>query len=219
MKYNLVKDLINLVEEFELSKINTFSKDIEGFKKWICSEKKKAKPNAEEPYWEGKEKGRSAESIINTLIVHLNRYAKTYSKAAIHDSDFSTQEEFIYLINLKALGAMTKMELIKKNIQEKSAGIQIINRLLQQGWVEQHDSALDKRSKIIGISEKGIIALEKQMDKIRLATKVVTGNLTETEKVELIRLLSKLEDFHQPIFAENLASSELLDKVVTQYLP
>src|SRR5690554_5295977 len=91
----------------------------------------------EEPYWEGKEKGRSPESVINTLIVHMNRYAKSYSKSAIYDSEFSTQEDFIYLINLKAFGAMTKMELIKKNIQEKPVGMQIINRLIENGWVDQ----------------------------------------------------------------------------------
>src|SRR5690606_39709334 len=66
-----------------------------------------------------KDKGRSAESVINTLIVHMNRYAKSYSKSAIYGSDFSTQEEFIFLINLKAFGAMSKMELIKKNIRSE----------------------------------------------------------------------------------------------------
>jgi hypothetical protein len=57
---------------------------------------------------------RTPESAISTLLVHLNRYAKTYSKSAIMDSEFSTQEDFIYLINLKAFGEMTKMALIKK---------------------------------------------------------------------------------------------------------
>jgi hypothetical protein len=32
----------------------------------------------------------------------MNRYAKAYSKSAIHGSEFSTQEDFVYLINLKA---------------------------------------------------------------------------------------------------------------------
>ena len=59
---------------------------------------------------------------------------------------------------------MTKMELIK-NIQEKPAGIQIINRLLQQGWIEQSDSATDKRSKIIQITPQGLHALDAQMEK------------------------------------------------------
>src|SRR5690554_3404938 len=126
----------------------------------------------EEPDWEGKDKGRSPESVINTLIVHMNRYARTYSKSAIYDSEFSTQEDFIYLINLKAFGAMTKTDLIKKNIQDKPVGMQIINRLIKQGWVQQLDSLTDKRSKIISITAQGSIALAQNMQKIRQATEI-----------------------------------------------
>jgi hypothetical protein len=46
--------------------------------------------------------------LLAPLLVHMNRYAKTYSKSAIAGSGFNTQEEFIYLINLKAFGSMTK---------------------------------------------------------------------------------------------------------------
>src|SRR5688572_10288391 len=96
-KYSLLKDLIMLAEEFEAQTQKNYSNDLNGFKHWIYDDIKNASP-MEEPVWEGKEKGRSPESAINTLIVHMNPYAKTYSKSAIHNSDFSTQDEFIYLI-------------------------------------------------------------------------------------------------------------------------
>ncbi len=209
MDYKLIKEVIDLISEFETTvDRNRFTGNIEGFKDWISVSHSVA--NLEEPQWEAKEKGRSAESVINTLLVHLNRYAKTYSKAAMYGSDFSTQEEFIYLINLKAFGAMSKMELIKKNIQDKPVGMQIINRLIKQEWVVQTDSDTDKRSKLIEITPKGIDALEMQMLQIRQATKMVTGNLTEAEKMELIRLLTKLDHFHKPIFMKNHAPEDLL---------
>lgn len=219
MKYRLIKDAIGLIESFEneLLRDGSYSENIDGFKHWIA-DNIRDKIHSTEPYWEGKESGRTPESVINTLIVHMNRYARTYSKSAMYASDFSTQEEFIYLINLKAFGAMTKMELIKKNIQEKPAGMQIINRLIQQGWVAQQDSETDKRSKIIQITQEGLQVLEHQMDKIRQATQIVTGNLTYNEKMELIRLLSKLNDFHHPIFCKNLEPSELLETVVKDYI-
>ncbi|TYR31738.1 MarR family transcriptional regulator [Sphingobacterium phlebotomi] len=217
MNYTLLKDMINLMEKFEMGNKN-YTTDISGFKHWIYDEMRLQENIIYEPDWEGKENGRSPESVINTLIVHMNRYAKTYSKSAIHNSEFSTQEEFIYLINLKAFGAMTKMKLIKKNIQDKPTGMQIINRLIAQGWIIQKDSETDKRSKIITISASGINALEKQMDKIRQATKIVTGNLDHAEKMELIRLLHKLDHFHKPIFLRNIENSELLDSVTRAYL-
>lgn len=220
MNYTLIKDTILLLEQFEteIQKEGKYTNDIKGFKYWIASNFHE-ELSSQEPNWEGKENGRSPESVINTLIVHLNRYAKIYSKAAIYNSDFSTQEEFIYLINLKALGSMSKMELIRKNIQDKPGGMQIINRLISQKWVKQIDSQTDKRSKIIQITEEGLQVLEQQMDKIRQATKIVTGDLSRSEKMELIRLLDKLDHFHQPIFSKNIDSAELLDRVANEYLP
>ena len=215
MKYDILKNVINLLEEFEADIFlgRTYPNDIEGFKRWIVANYKGDQIN-NEPNWEGKENGRSPESVINTLIVHMNRYAKSYSKSALFGSDFSTQEDFIYLINLKAFGEMTKMDLIKKNVHEKPAGMQVINRLIAQGWVDQTDSDTDKRSKVIKISNTGLQVLENQMDKIRKATEIVTGDLTRSEKMELIRLLNKLNDFHQPIYDKNIEPEHLLDKAL-----
>lgn len=218
MNWELIKDVIDYVQKFQedLGNSKDYSNDIQGFKYWI-SDKVGNDILEKEPYWDGKEIGRSAESAINTFILHLNRYAKTYSKSAIHGSDFSTQEEFIYLINLKAFGEMSKIELIKKNIHDKPTGIQIINRLIDHGWVEQNDSIHDRRSKTLKITEKGIQMLDRHMNKIRQASKVVCGDLTQSEKMQLIRLLTKLEDFHQPIYRENIEPADLLDHAMMQF--
>ena len=213
MNYGLIKDVLDLVQEFEIETNNNnhFETSVEGFKNWISTNNNTI---VNEPNWEGKENGRSAESVINTLIVHMNRYAKSYSKSAIVGSEFSTQEDFIYLINLKAFGEMSKMDLIKKNVHGKPVGMQIINRLINQGWIEQRKSKTDKRSKVISISETGLQALGNQMDKIRQATSIVTGNLSQHEKMELIRLLNKLDNFHQPIYDKNIDTDNLLSEAL-----
>ncbi|WP_353145522.1 MarR family transcriptional regulator [Chryseobacterium sp.] len=221
MNYTLLKDCVTLLEQFE-SDIrqypNTYPENIQGFKAWISDkEYTRQTGNPEEPYWEGKENGRTPESAISTLLVHLNRYAKTYSKSAISDSEFSTQEDFIYLINLKAFGEMTKMALIKKNIHDKPVGMLIIARLLRQGLIEQTESDVDKRSKLIRISERGVMVLERQMEKIRQATNIVAGNLTHKEKMDLIRILNKLDRFHYPIFSRNIHSDQLINTVYDEY--
>lgn len=221
MNYTLIKDFIDLLQEFETEVQacpDLYPGTIQGFKAWI-SDKENAvqQDHPEEPYWEGKENGRTPESAISTLLVHLNRYAKTYSKSAISDSEFSTQEDFIYLINLKAFGEMTKMALIKRNIHDKPVGMLIIARLLRQGLIEQTDSDLDKRSKLIRITERGLMILEKQMEKIRQATNIVAGNLNYREKMELIRILNKLDRFHYPIFSRNIHADQLISTVYDEY--
>lgn len=211
MKYELLKNTISLLEDFEQSNgSKQYSDDLSGFKKWIA-EHYKASNDITPPDWEGKSQGRSADSVISTLLVHMGRYGKSYSKSAIWGSEFATQEDFIYLINLNAFGGMSKMDLIKKNVQEKPVGMLIINRLLSKGWIKQEESAIDKRSKIIEITIEGQNVLDLQMNKIRKATRIVSGNLSEAEKMELIRLLTKLNDFHKGIYDENREVEELLD--------
>ncbi|MDR6372368.1 putative transcriptional regulator [Chryseobacterium bernardetii] len=220
MNYTLIKDFIDLLQEFENEVqmgSDAYPGNIQGFKAWISNKQNPEALHAQEPYWEGKENGRTPESAISTLLVHLNRYAKTYSKSAISDSEFSTQEDFIYLINLKAFGEMTKMALIKKNIHDKPVGMLIIARLLRQGLIEQTDSDQDKRSKVIRITERGLQVLGNQMEKIRQATNIVAGNLNYYEKMELIRILNKLDRFHYPIFSRNISSDQLIDIVYDDY--
>jgi Transcriptional regulators len=221
MNFTLVKDCLTLLEKFESDNKThqgLYPSTIDGFKSWVSNQySKEHEISDEDPYWEGKENGRSPESAISTLLVHLNRYAKTYSKSAISDSEFSTQEDFIYLINLKAFGEMSKMALIKRNIHDKPVGMLIIARLLRQGFIEQTNSDLDKRSKLIRISERGLSALEKQMDKIRQATNIVSGDLDHKEKMDLIRILNKLDRFHSPIFSRNIHSDELINRVYDEY--
>ncbi|WP_313216124.1 helix-turn-helix domain-containing protein [Soonwooa sp.] len=216
MNYGLIKDVLDLVQEFDSQNegSKSYETSVDGFKDWISSTTKTISTELD---WEGKENGRSAESVINTLIVHLNRYAKSYSKSAIFGSNFSTQEDFTYLINLKAFGEMSKMDLIKKNVHEKPTGMQIINRLINQGWIEQRKSKTDKRSKVISISETGLQALGNQMDKIRKATSIVTGNLSQNEKMELIRLLNKLDNFHQQIYDRNIDTENLLEEAFKNF--
>lgn len=219
MNYQLIKQVIGLIEKFDKTEdSNSYTKDLIGFKRWIYDDQIDTAQLYDELDWEGKENGRSSESEISTLIVHLNRYAKTYSKSAIYDSEFSTQEEFIYLINLKAFGSMTKTELIKRNLQEKPAGMQIINRLIGQGWIQQNDSIADKRSKIISITSKGLTALADVIGKIRQASEIVTGNLSTTEKMQMIKLLQKLDHFHQAIYEKNISPSELVNVAYNEFL-
>lgn len=217
MNYHLLHDVIDLVEKFEKQYTIKSEANINDFVNWLSSNNSTSSNN-NDLEWVGKANGRTPESVISTLLLHMNRYAKSYSKSAIAHSSFSTQEEFIYLINLRAFGSMTKMSLIKMNKHEKPVGMQTINRLINMGWVQQVNSPSDKRSKVLSLTITGEEALEAQMNNIRKATQLVTGNLTMEEKLDLIRLLTKLDLFHQDIYDKNFSTEELLAQAYDQYL-
>ena len=197
MYYDLITELVSLVKVYEKESDHN-TQDVHLFGQWINEHfQKQGHPTIIEPEWEGKSKGRSAESVINTSLVHLYRYAKLHAKAAIANTSFSTPDDFIYLISLVSHGSMTKTALIKLNVHEKSAGIQIINRLINSGLVEQSTTDNDKRNRMIHITEKGTQLLTESMQNIKKASMNVTEPLSYHEKMDLIRLLLKLENFHE----------------------
>ncbi|WP_316839447.1 MarR family winged helix-turn-helix transcriptional regulator [Pedobacter gandavensis] len=197
MYYDLITEVVGLIETYEKDSEQQ-NPNIQSFSQWLNQHlKKTASPVLVEPDWLGKSKGRSADSVINTSLVHLSRYAKLQAKVAIANTAFSTPDDFIYLISLVAFGSMTKTALIKLNVHEKSAGIQIINRLINTELVTQTTIDSDKRNRMIHITSKGTQLLNDSMQNIRAATKNVTEPLTHEEKMQLIRLLTKLEDFHE----------------------
>lgn len=212
MNFDLIKAVVELVQQFmeQNEGESMYSSDLQGFTEWINTSHRG--DSAEEPDWLGKELGRSSDSVINTLLIKMGKYAKTYSRS-IGNSIFSSQDDFIFLITLKIRGAMSKMELIRYNVTEKSSGILIINRLIRNGWVEQTISQEDKRTKHIQITEKGLAILDGHMDEIRKASKAVVGNLSHSEQMLLITILSKLDEFHDSFYRMYMDSNDLLDVV------
>lgn len=212
MDYNLLKAVVELIQQFAEENRGSalYSNDLQGFIEWINASHKE-NYLSEEPSWKGKDMGRSSESVINTLLIRIGRYAKSYSKSAINDSMFSSQDDFIYLISLKSMGPMSKIDLIRHNVHEKPAGILIINRLIHNEWVEQAICENDKRKKHIQITQKGLDMLDQHMNKIRKASRIVVGSLTYSEQMLLIGILSKLDEFHSSVYRMNLESRDLLD--------
>lgn len=197
MYYDLITEVIGLIKIYE-QESDPHEQDPYLFGRWLNEYyQKTGHASLPEPEWDGKVKGRSADSVINTSLVHLYKYARLHAKAAIVNTDFSTPDEFIYLISLVSFGSMTKTALIRLNIHEKSAGMQIVNRLISNGLVEQAALDSDKRNRMIHITPKGTQLLNESMQNIRIATMKVTEPLSHQEKMDLIRLLTKLENFHE----------------------
>lgn len=197
MYYDLIIEMISLVKNYEQESEKN-SPDVYTFGQWLNQYLvNQGYPTSPEPDWEGKSDGRSADSVINTTLVRLYRYAKLQAKTAIAGTSFSTPDDFIYLISLVSFGSMSKTALIKLNVHEKSAGMQIVKRLIDNGLVIQTPIESDKRNRILHITPKGQLLLNESMHNIRQASRNVTEPLSNEEKMDLIRLLTKLENFHE----------------------
>ncbi len=202
MHYQLISELVTWVKRYGEQNQEAVS-DVHHFSHWL-NQQFSSNPVSIEQDWEGKAEGRSSDSVINTSLVHLFRYAKLHAKSAIANTKFSTPDDFIYLVSLLSSGILSKTALIRLNVHEKSAGMQIVNRLIKNGFVEQSSTGADKRSRMIHITDSGQLALNDSMQNIRNASRKVTEPLSEEEKLTLINLLFKLEDFHESEIGGNL---------------
>jgi DNA-binding MarR family transcriptional regulator len=147
---------------------------------------------------------------ISILIVLMFRYAKSYMRKALKNSMIKTADEFSFLITLITYDNLTKTELIQKQVMEKTSGTEIINRLLKLGLINQFNDLEDKRSVRIQITTLGKEQLFEILPQMRNVSQIVTGNLSETEKLSLAYMLRKLDIFHNDIYM-NKKDIELSD--------
>ena len=81
---------------------------------------------------------------------------------------------------------------LKERMLDKRSDVsRIIDRLLEKGYIERKENALDRRQKDISITEKGLNLLDQMYD-CELKSDELWNNLTVNEIKELNRMLDKI---------------------------
>ena len=209
MNQKLLIEFMYLLFEFERETKDelfaVYNPNIEGFKQWV-----RDRTDQEEEVEGGEEVKISPEQEIALSFFKLANYSKMYWRSHFVDSPFFMHDNLIFLTNLWMHGGMTKMELIRKSTQEKPTGMQIINRLIEQKFIQQKDSKVDKRSKIVEITQRGQMELVQNQAEIQQIAQVINGNLKSFEKKKLHQLLKKLSLFHEDVFSESKSKEDLI---------
>ncbi|MBU6342725.1 MAG: winged helix DNA-binding protein [Bacteroidetes bacterium] len=197
MKYQLLQSLLPYLEEYE--KAHAKMDDIQHFAVWLS--RTHAHKNQESGH-SANQGSDSPEVNIGKLIFFLTRYARHYSRKALEGTPVGTMDEFVYLAMLHQYGPMSKSDLIQRNRHEKPTGMDIIKRLLALEFIGQEKDLEDRRSKLVAITDKGMQVLMALYGKMGLVSHVVAGNLSKSERLNLVQLLEKLEIFHQILLAK-----------------
>lgn len=141
-------------------------------------------------------RGAERETDISVLITLLFRYAKYYTALALEECDLNSIDEFSFVIVLMTHPSLSKTELIRQNAVEKSTGIEIINRLIKKGWMEQFPGETDKRTQRVRMTEQGRRWMYPVLHDVEKVGQVLAGKLTVSERNTLHYLLRKLEMHH-----------------------
>ncbi|MFD1143709.1 MarR family winged helix-turn-helix transcriptional regulator [Larkinella insperata] len=212
MNYQFLRQLLEYAETFERDVPATDEQTVDKFAAWLLNQRK---PPAPEPQRAGE--AAASDTLISIMVSYLYRYTRLYSKKVIDDSPLTTLDDFTYLIILlKAEHSPTKTELIELNIHEKTTGTEVLRRLLASGLIEQFDDPADRRSKRLKLTDQGRSVMLSLMPRMSQVATLVGGTLTADEKQQLVHLLSKLHQFHNPIFLQERHESldHLLDHIL-----
>jgi len=199
--YTLIHQLITLVEALEEEQPGK-EISLQQFTGFLLSktEEQAGPAQREVRFGDGDEKtleiAYQLDNNIGRLFVFMSRYAKMYIKKALEETPLITPEDFTALAILMTHDQLSKTELIKYNLQEKTSGTEVIRRLIAANLVSQWADANDKRSKHIAITDKGRELLYSVFVDMNNVGKMITGKLSLPEKLTLQYLLQKLEDFH-----------------------
>lgn len=207
-RYQFLQSVLKHIETYEQSKDDDENLDMADFAQWLFIQ---TQTGTQHPNLE-----RRQEAGLGELVSVMYRYAKMYSKKAMENTPLSSVDDFGYLINLWVYGEMTKTELIARNIHEKPTGMEIIKRLIKQGFLKQTDDPQDGRSQLVAITPTGsqiLFPLLKRMEQVETIAK---GNLNKQEISTLLHLLRKLHFFHNNIY--NTEKSLDLDVIHEKYI-
>ncbi len=158
------------------------------------------------------EQYKDSQTDIVIFITLLYRYAKVYIKKALKNSLVQTADEFSYLIVLMTHESLSKSDLIQKNVMEKTSGVEVIKRLINNNLIHQFEDKDDKRIVRVAITEKGKFEIIKLLPEMAKVSKIVSANLVPNELLVLSHLLKKLDLYHNNLYLnkKNLDLDNLL---------
>jgi MarR family transcriptional regulator, lower aerobic nicotinate degradation pathway regulator len=208
-RYEFLRKVIDLVEEYESGEN---PQNLALFTLWLNN---RVFPSHNQPDQElSLPAGGTLESNIARIVGNLYKYTKQYTKKALQQSPIMTLDDFGFLAYLYFRPAMTKSELIRENLMEISSGTEVIKRLLKSGLIEEFQDDRDSRAKSLRITQFGRDITREVFREMGKVAQIVAGNLSREERIQLLVLLTKLDDFHQQFRHQSGARMPELDVLI-----
>ena len=148
------------------------------------------------------------------LTHRLSKMFRWYAKETLQANGLTSMDEYFFLISINKIGTPSKTKEYADTITEINTGTQMMKRMIDAGLIEEVTDKQDKRVRRVKLTAKGKRTRENFFQQSVSDLKLKSGNLSETEKKELIRLLAYLEKFHTNIYFNDsgLSFEEMIEK-------
>jgi len=211
MNTNLLRQLIDLGDAFEQQYPDEIDQTVINFLAWSTGQQDPETPIIQQEPLVMSKRYTDDVPVLPTFIVQYltktYRYFKLYMKKACEKSPLLNYDDFIALVYLAQHGNMTKTHMVETTVNEKTSGMLVIKRLIDQGFIEQTDNPTDRRSRCITLTDAGMAVLQSVQPGVNQAVLLLTAPLTESEQEQLARFLYRLEEFHEPLYLRHREAS------------
>jgi DNA-binding MarR family transcriptional regulator len=179
-----MQSVLPLIEKWENFQQEKSRGGMYEFASWLLASKKKASPSMQ------------ASGTIGILLTRLQKHLGAIVKPEIQKLGFTKEHEYSFLYQISRMNKPNKNQLARENMLELSTGRDIVNRLLQKGLVTESPDPEDGRAMIIRLTAKGTAILKKSVKLLAHPFVDFAGDLSDKEQADLIRLLTKMEEYH-----------------------
>lgn len=139
--------------------------------------------------------------IAAYMIVRLYKAFRFYVKPILHQHNLAGVDDFFFLATLLWKSHINKKMLCHLNMTDIPTGIDIIKRLVAQGLVAEVDNDLDKRQKLLHITQQGAQVAYEVFGATQHLPKIL-GDLSAEQGMDVLRQLDHLNHLHTQIYQQ-----------------
>lgn len=151
------------------------------------------------------------ESLNNTVARFfgmLVQLSNVWTKLTFKTTPFRGFEDYGIAQFILHAGSPTKSMVTDSSMLERSTAFEVIKRLQKLDLIHEYADEKDKRTKRVKISRKGRTALKNADVRVDQISKLMMGDLTDGKKVDLLKILLRLTDFHANEYKKGLEEVE-----------
>lgn len=209
INYSLLRQIINLVEEFEQENQPAGILD---FVHWII-EKHNSNSEISEPFSHGKKnvttvedhqifENRRPETRFLEYVARIARYHEFYVRKALQEYDINTRVEFLLLQTVEKSELVKKTDLINIHLLEYTTGMDTIHRLIKKELIKEVQSTTDKRVKLLTITTHGKEVISQTSKRILEENEMFFLAINNRWK-KMPLLLEEIDRFHNNIYQKH----------------
>ena len=142
----------------------------------------------------------SVDEYIGWFWGRLINFTQIWEKKAFANQTIQNLTEFGIIMYVLTHGNCSKTDIANSSLQEKTTIFETIKRMVKKGLLIEQHSELDKRSKLITLSEHGKYASFPIMEKVNEVSQHLVADLNENEKLNLFGMLARLDHYHKDCF-------------------